>query len=171
MSVVSPPRHTYIPDSVIWPGVDALATCLCQELIRSGLPETCFCGVVAGEVAFDLAEEDRGLAWVRLVQVFPSTTFPIGATGVRSCMAPLVAEVEVGVMRCFPAAKQGEQGTETEHWNAAQLQQADMMAMYRAVQCCYGKFDEFAIGAYTPIGPDGGYLGGTWQVWLSGWKG
>jgi len=168
VTTLAPPG--YVLDSTIWPGLDALATCLCEELIRSGLPETCFCGVVAGEVAFDVTDDDRGVAWVRLVQAFPSTSFPSPVPGVRSCLAPLVAEVEVGVMRCFPAAKAGDSPTETQQWEQAMLQQADMAAMYRAIQCCYGKFDEFGIGTYTPQGPEGGFVGGSWQVWLSGWR-
>lgn len=161
---------TYTPDGVIWPGLDQLATCLCEELIRSGLPELCFCGVVAGTPALDLTDEDKGMAWVRLLQVYPSTTFPQPTSTPSSCTAPLVAQVEIGVMRCFPAAMDVEHlPTEQEQWDAARLQQADMMAMYRAIQCCYKKFDEFSIGAYTPLGPDGGLVGGTWQVFLTGW--
>lgn len=169
MTVISdaPP---FTQDATIWPGLDQLATCLCEELIRSGLPELCFCGVVAGQPAFDITEEDRGLAWVRLINVHPSLTFPQAAVGRATCTAPLVAEVEIGVMRCFPAAKAGDIPTEIQQWEQARLQHADMMAMYRAIMCCYAKFDDFAISNYTPDGPDGGYVGGTWTVALSGWR-
>lgn len=162
----------YTLDNFIWPGVDALANCLCQEVIRANVPKLCFCGVVAGEVAFDLSDPDQGMAWVRVVQAFPSVSFPQPAVGVQSCLAPLVAELEVGIVHCFPASKDPEDPpTVAQQWDAAMLQQADMMLLYRAVQCCYQKFDEAAIGLYTPIGPDGGLLGGTWQVFISGWKG
>lgn len=170
MTALDVPRHTYVQDVTIWPGLEQLATCLCEELIRSGLPKTCFCGLVAGDPAFDLTDSDEGIAWVRLVQVFPSTTFPQPASGTLTCSANLVAEVEVGVMRCFPAAKAAEFPTEMQQWDQAMLQQADMAAMYRAIQCCYRKFEEFAIGAYVPSGPEGGWVGGSWQVFLSGWR-
>jgi hypothetical protein len=168
-AVAAPP---YVQDPTIWPGLDALATCLCQEVIRAGIPSLCFCGVVAGQVAFDVTDDDRGMAWVRVVQAYPSTSFPQPAIGVRSCLAPLVAELEIGLVHCFPASKDPETvPTEQDQWDAAMLQQADMMVLYRAIQCCYGKFDEYAVGIYQPIGPDGGWVGGTWQVWISGWKG
>lgn len=170
MTVITPPIFT--TDEILWPGIDALANCLCQEVIRSGVPPLCFCGVVAGEVAFDLTDDDTGMAWVRLVQAYPSTTFPQPAVGTQSCLAPLVAELEVGIVHCFPAAKNAEDPPSTgEQWEAARLQQADMMVLYRAIQCCYAKFEEAALGVYTPLGPDGGLVGGQWQVFISGWKG
>lgn len=168
MSVVTPPVHDYVPDRIIWPVLDQLAVCLCEELIRSALPPTCFCGVVAGEPAFDITEDDRGYAWVRLVAVSPTTDFPAPTITSRNCASMLMAQFEVGVMRCFPGALTGEMPTTTEQWEAVRLQQADMAAMYRAIQCCAKKYAEFTLGAYTPVGPDGGYVGGNWTVYALG---
>lgn len=162
---------TYTQDTVVWPALSELASCLCAELVRSEMPPTCFCGVVAGEPAFDLTEQDDGFAWVRLMQVYPSGSFPNPSIDGRSCGYPLVAQVEMGLMYCFPAAKLAEeQPTVEEQWEAARLQSAGLAAMRRAIECCYKKADEFALGAYTPIGPDGGFVGGSWVVFLSGWR-
>lgn len=160
----------YTPDTAIWPGLAELSACLCAEIVRSNLPKTCFCGVVAGEPAFDVTEEDDGFAWVRLIQVYPSASFPDPAIDGRSCAYPLVAEVEIGLMYCFPAAKAGDIPTVEEQWEAARLQAAGMAALRRAIECCYRKAGEFALGTYTAVGPDGGFVGGTWTVFFTGWQ-
>lgn len=159
---------TYTPDTVLWPAIDDLANCLCAELIRSGLPPLCFCGVIAGDPAFDVTEDDRGFAWVRVVSVAPTTTFPQPDLSVRNCAAYLMVQVEVGVMRCFPGALTGDMPTVAEQWEASRLQMADMAAMHRAILCCSKKGSQVVLGAYSPLGPDGGWVGGVWQVYLSG---
>jgi hypothetical protein len=37
------------------------------------------------------------------------------------------------------------------------------------MRCCYDKQEHMVIGQYTPVGPEGGIVGGTFQLWLSGW--
>jgi hypothetical protein len=41
-----------------------------------------------------------------------------------------------------------------------------MAAMLRAIECCLGNASAkgVALGAYTPVGPEGAVVGGTWQV-------
>jgi hypothetical protein len=165
---VSVPVHTYVLDTAIWPALDNLATCLCEELIRSGLPPLCFCGVVAGEPAYDVTDEDRGTAWVRAVTIAPTSAFPAPDTSRLNCGSYIMAQLEIGVMRCFPAAREGIAPTEMEQWEQTRLQMADMAAMRRAVLCCQRNGTEFALGQYTSVGPMGGWVGGTWLVYMLG---
>lgn len=162
----------YLQDSSIWPAVESMAACLCSELDASDLPPTCFCGIMPGSIALDYVDADSGLgmAWVRVVAVYPSTQFPQQETRARSsCAAGLAAELEIGVARCAPQPT--DQGltppTMEQQWEASRLQMADMAAVQRAVQCCYSDSDLVLLGRWTPLGPQGGVLGGTWQVYVS----
>lgn len=164
---------TYADDSAIWPALTELVTCLCSTIEDAGLPPTCFCGLVPGDqVAWDyITDSGEGQAWVRLMNVYPSSAFPAADTTLRSsCASPLAAQVEMGILRCAPMP--GDDGTPpgmSEQWEATRLQMADMRAMYSAVRCCYDKQEAMVLGQYNPVGPAGGIVGGTWQVWLAGW--
>lgn len=166
----------YKEDRFIWPVLQDLANCLCLELAASDLPELCFCGLQAGSTATDeMGDGSMGQAWVRVVRIYPSASFPApvsntaSAASARSCDVGLAAEVEVGVMRCAPPPS--DDGTvpptEDEWWEATRLQMADMAAMHRAIRCCASKSDHVELGTYTPSGPAGGVVGGTWQAFLA----
>ena len=45
------------------------------------------------------------------------------------------------------------------------LQVADMWAMYRAISCCSADFKS-PVG-YETVGPEGGCVGGRWNVLLA----
>jgi hypothetical protein len=153
-----------IDDQGVWPNLLALRDCLCEEIAKSGLPEVCYCDVMPGALApFDFA--DDGQAWVRLVNAFPSLIFPNQSTDLRaSCAAPLAYVIEVGIVRCAPRYDgAGHPPSQAEEFEATRIQMADMAAMRRAIQCCLNRKDA-VLGIYTPIGPDEGGIGGTWQV-------
>jgi hypothetical protein len=171
VSVLVPELWT--DDAKIWPGLTELATCLCSELEEAQLPDLCFCGVLPGaDVPADYVSEDAGMAWVRLMNVYPSTIFPSTDTSLKSCVVPLAAQVEIGVLRCSPSPDDaGTPPSAAAMWEATRLQMADMAAMYRAVRCCYAKGKAMVLGQYTPIGPQGGVVGGTWSVWFEQWQG
>lgn len=154
----------FMEDQLVWPHMLALRNCLCEEIERSGLPSVCFCEVVPGSAAmFDYPE--GGQAWVRLTQAFPSVVFPVQDTNPRgNCGTGLVAVLEVGIIRCAPMPSDGgDMPTAQEQFEATRLQMADMQAIRRAIQCCMGKM-KHVLGAYTPIGPDGNAVGGSWTV-------
>lgn len=145
-----------------------LATCLCAQIIADGLPEVCWCGQVPGEiVSFDYAGDCNdacGMAWVRLIQVYPSTVVGEPSAQPGNCSTLLGFDVEIGIVRCAPVIQEGgEFPSVTEQADAVALQIADMMAMRRAIVCCSGHKD-FLLGPYTPVGPDGGVVGGAWTV-------
>ena len=161
------------PERRLWPMATELASCLCRTIAINGLPAPCFCGVLPGEaVAYDYCapcEGDAcGMAWVRLVAaaersvVFAATT--LAATG-NPCDVSLAATFEIGILRCAPTLKEnGDLPTMADHLAAAELQFADMAAARESALCCFTDRRQIALGAYTPIGPEGGCLGGAWTV-------
>lgn len=167
----APPDGEIRLDRAIWPVVEAMSVCLCTTLDEAGLGDLCYCGPFPGQQAYDqMGEGTLGQAWVRVVRIFPSITFPtIEQTPRRSCGAELAVELELSVMRCAPMPTDSGRvpPTMSEQWDATRLQMADMAAMQRAVQCCYTDSDLVMLGNYTPSGPAGGVVGGAWQVFVS----
>lgn len=143
--------------------IEALAACLCEELESP----TCFCGVFAGADPYDAMGEcegdNCGQAWVRLLAVYPSGGVGVPNTSLNNCGAGLSYDIEIGVLRCAPI--QEEAYTEAEMLEFAQKQYSDMLAMRRAVACC-DALEEYIMAAYAPVGPDGGVIGGVWNLTL-----
>ena len=175
MTTLAPPRADAPDmrlDQAIWPVVEAMSVCLCSTLNDAGLGDNlCFCGIFPGAQAYDqMGEGTAGQAWVRVVRIYPSNTFPqIEQNPRRSCGSDLAVELEIGVLRCAPMPTDAGRipPTMSAQWDATRLQMADMAAMQRAVQCCYSDSDLVMLGNYTPAGPTGGVVGGTWQVFVS----
>lgn len=108
-----------------------------------------------------------GLAWVRLVNTYPSTEFPDQDVTFSRCPPPQWAVVlEMGIARCAPTADATDIPS-CEEWTAATAAQlADRAAMIRAV-CCLEQVDTDRMvlrGLYTPQAVEGGCLSGTLQV-------
>lgn len=174
MTILTPEREagTFRLDRAVWPVVEAMSVCLCSTLSDDGLgDDLCFCGIFPGSQAYDqMGDGTAGQAWVRVVRVFPSNTFPqIEQSPRRSCGADLAVELEIGVLRCAPMPTDSGRvpPSMSAQWDATRLQMADMASMQRAVQCCYRDSDLVMLGNYTPTGPQGGIVGGTWQVLVS----
>lgn len=148
-------------DTVFWPFLLDLRSCLCNELAVSAPEQSlCLCSVVPGVPDFAGVVNGKGQAWVRLVSVFPSSSPPAVDTTMTNCDAPLAATVEVGVVRCSPVA--GTRQVPQDAWEAsAELVMSDMMAIYRAI-CCTGR--TIYRSSYTPYGPQGGVVGGFWSI-------
>jgi len=162
-----------IEDVLIYPRLVELAGCLCEEIERSGLfagQELCFCGLAFGDlVPIDLLEKKgvgSGVAWVRLNQAYPSAEFPIPDQGTGTCATLLAYEIEIAIARCIPLLdRNGKPPTVAQSLEAARLQMADMAAMRRAVECCFGNSDtDYTLVQYTPIPVSGAVGGGVWQV-------
>jgi hypothetical protein len=152
----------------VWPAMTSLISCLCQEVTASGLPELCFCGLLPGEnVPGDYVTEDGGMGWVRLVSAYPSVVFP-GQDSTATCVSPLAFELEIGLLYCAPVIDQfGEPPSVVSQFEATRVQTAAMAAMRRALVCCLRPGVDAVLGAYTPMGPEGQVVGGTWQVFVS----
>lgn len=154
--------------------LEELAECLCKELEKHD-PPVCFCGVLAGgTVALDRVGEcetdgQNGMAWTRLALTYPVKTIGRIDETLRNCGAGMGFEVELGVMRLAPdwgMENVLEPPSAAEELAAARLATDDMLAMYRAIQCCLDDTD-YVAQAYRPAGPQGGVVGGTINVVLA----
>lgn len=159
-------------DRWVWPVMTRLAECLCTEIAAAGLPPTCLCGIMPGEVvdaSYVTAKE--GMAWVRMAGGYPYNTFPNATLDGTTCAMPLAFELEVGAMWCAPVARdsRGNPPTMEAQFAAAEIQVAAMAAMHRAIICCMpSERATAALGQYTPAGPEGGVVGGSWSVVVAG---
>lgn len=175
MTVTTPRPAAATPDlrtdRSVWPTMTRLAECLCRELIESGLPPTCFCGVLPGEVAdASYVTNTQGMAWVRLVGVYPYRLFPAADLTLANCAAPLAYELEVGALWCAPVARdaRGNPPTLVAQFAATEIQVAAMAAMHRAIVCCMPRERGTAsLGQYQPVGPEGATVGGVWALYVA----
>jgi hypothetical protein len=67
------------------------------------------------------------------------------------------------VLRCISIEEDGGVMDPADMLAAVNQQIEDMMAMRRALLCC-DAIESSVMGLYTPVGPDGGLVGGTWLV-------
>jgi hypothetical protein len=161
--VTTIPPEGYVEDDAIWPLMVQMHQCLCETLTERGLmPGACFCGILPGDQA--VWDYSDGMAWVRLVDSYPSTAFPAANTTPRvSCSAMLVATLEVGLLQCAPQmGGDGSLPTQEAQMEASRLQIAGMRALQQAIACC--DLPLIVLGTYTPQGPQGGLVGGFWQI-------
>jgi len=171
-----------VEDSIVYPTLISLAACLCQEMEAAKTPALCSCGVVAGNVVLDFCGGGcdgngcGGQAWVRFIDAYPSSTFPTVDSTLSNCKAPLAFNIEIGTARCAPVGDNSAVNGYTppslsESLGAVRIQLADMAAMRRAIQCCFGANDrDYILGPYTQFEVSGGgCVGGafTIAVWES----
>lgn len=165
MTVVDTELRT---DTLVWPTMTAIAECLCTELVASGLPPTCLCGVLPGEaIDASYVTSSEGMAWVRLANAFPYNAFPNASLSGNPCVMPLGFELEIGALWCAPVSRdsRGNPPRPEDQAATAEIQVAAMAAMHRAIVCCLpNERAQVAMGAYTPTGPEGGVVGGTWSL-------
>ena len=157
-----PVPEGYVEDDAIWPLMVQMQQCLCETLTERGLmPGDCFCGILPGDSA--IWDFQSGAAYVRLVDVYPSTTFPAANTNPgTSCAAMLVATLEVGLTQCIPINADGSPLTQVQQMEVSRHQMAGMRAVQQAIACC--DIPLVVLGTYTPVGPQGGLVGGFWQI-------
>jgi hypothetical protein len=144
-----------------------VAACLCAQIQIDGLPEPCFCGVVPGEaIAIDYAGDCAplcGMAWVRLSNVYSAASVGVASVLPGNCGRSTGIDIEVGIVRCISAGdSDGSPPSPEELQDATELQLADAMVLQRTLICC-DALDSGSIimGTYTPVGPQGGVVGGT----------
>lgn len=148
--------------------IEKVATCLCAALVAAGGPPVCFCGVLAGEaIAADYGapcDNACGMAWVRMINAYPSKVLGAQNTDEGNCDLMLGIDFEVGVLRCITVGDDAGNPPTPAQWLAAsQLQMSDLMAMRSALVCCgFGR--DMIVGIYTPIGPQGAMVGGSFQA-------
>lgn len=150
--------------------LDLLLDSLVEELRDAGTEDVCAAAVYPGDaVPLDYAE--CGVqAWVRLVAASPTIGFPNNDITADSCAWRLAYEVEMGVVRPSPIPETVlstvDLPDDAENTAAAGLQLSDMMAMHHALIGARQEIEHLLPGSYTPIGPVGGAVGGTWSLTL-----
>lgn len=143
--------------------------------IRAKGREDDYCSITVqpgNAVVFDFGPESgcSGMAWVRLVAANPSASFPNADVGVNNCAYSLAYTVEVGMLGPAPSLEDRLGNfvlpEDTDLFEASMRQADEMQMMYDAIRT--SGIREKVIGDYTPQGPDGGVLGGTWTVVVGG---
>lgn len=170
---------TFREDEFLYPKMIELSACLCTEIEASGLPGVCSCGPIVGTLVLDYCSNCKekgcsGQAWVRLVDAFPSIDFPSPVSQPQNCNAPMAYMIEVGIVRCKPLGTNTQlrgfvPPTIEQNVDALRLQLADLAALRRAIQCCFGNGDTtYVMGNYAAAPPDGDCLGGYINVTVWG---
>lgn len=108
------------------------------------------------------------MAWVRHLTSYPSVSFPAGDVSLDSCHSTLAHSMEVGIIRPAPIPESDgsevELPDDLEHLNTAFDLADDMILMRDAITRAAKTIDLVILGSYTPVGPEGGAVGGTWTV-------
>jgi hypothetical protein len=149
-----------------------LAECLCAQIQdpENGVPDVCFCGVVPGDQAVANYAGDCndvcGMAWVRLVQMYPMAVIGQADATPGNCGVGVGIDVEVGILRCIEFGdEQGNLPPPAVLLAATQLQIADALVMRKAIYCCDAiPSKEAIVTPYAPTGPLGGLVGGMMTV-------
>jgi len=155
-----------------------VASCLCAQIITDGSPEPCFCGVVPGDsvvLAYATDCESRdGMAWVRLISMYPSSTLGEQAFVPGNCTGGIGAEVELGIVRSYPVSGDGEEPPPAVLEEIVRQQVKDAMTLYRTVMPCFANRWArlgMVIGG-ARFGPGGGFgklKGSSGLAWSSAW--
>lgn len=145
-----------------------LVDCVCSQLATNGAGPTCWCGLYAGQnVAWDYCSDcgndQCGMGWIRVVNVYPYEIFPQQVVEAR-CVRPLAWAVEVGALRCLPIPHDGGPLPVPTMADVALAQYRDIEALHAAIQCC--ELPLHALGPYQPVGPEGGCVGGFWLAYI-----
>ena len=111
----------------------------------------------------------QGQASVRLAQLYPSDPFPAPLVDLSRCWAMTwAAQYELVVYRCSGVVDDdGEPPSAERVEHDAQVVMSDAAAMVRAIGCCFagGPCGNGVVpGAWTPISPNGGCMGGAMTV-------
>ena len=168
-----------VADPVAAPVLAAVLDCvldLYDELQPQGITTPCAAAVVSGgapalDRGMDQADGCCGQLWVRLVSLYPSAAFPEQDALPRALEDMAWAVVlEVGVVRPAPVIQEvaGEAVLPPmeEEQEAAAVAVTDAAIIRQALMSNYAQDQDVAVvlGAYTPLGPDGGIVGGATTV-------
>lgn len=108
-----------------------------------------------------------GQLWTRLVDLYPSKTFPDPDVTPHGEELSWAVVLEVGLVRPAPIIREvggsAVLPTPAEEQDAASVAVVDAAIIREALLNRYAGAEDVAIvlGAFTPFGPDGGVVGGT----------
>lgn len=123
-----------------------------------------------GDVAYDFDGDCKGIAWVTLISANPSVSFPVADLSVDSCAYSLAFTVEVGMIGPAPVLEDHlgdfQVPSDVDQFEASMKQARELQLMHRALQ--RANIPEKVIGAYAPVPPNSGVMGGTWTISIGG---
>jgi hypothetical protein len=148
--------------------LSAILACYCQQLNLNPNPPSECCLVTGAPVVGDCC---AGFAWVRVLNIYPTRSFPALDQTPDRCIPPVWAmQVELGIDRCAPAIcdTAGNPCCDSELVGVAQ-QLLDRDAMIRALYCCLPaldepgapRMDEILTGPWVANGAEGGCYSST----------
>lgn len=136
--------------------------------VGEAVGDICSYGLTIGEtyVPFDPDPEDEceedevqcNQLWVRVTGITPSNTEIEGWDG--SCAMGTSIGLEVGVIRCLEVPEGGEAPYASDVLVAATQAMTDMTLVRCAALSCE-VWDGLDVGDWTPLGPQGGQVGGV----------
>jgi len=111
----------------------------------------------------------EGMAWVQIVSVGPTEAFPgIFQGAMRQPPPEFVLEMNVGILRCAAVLDDQGRAPSSEKMTADGMKvQRDRAIVAEAIRCCFLEQADpgtFSIGSWTPLGPQGGCVGGTTSI-------
>lgn len=161
-------------DTMVLPLAEDLLACLCEAVAEGPNPPASCCLRPGTNVAQGVSEfEDEcceGLAWVRVVRVFPSggdIGFPEVNQATTACSPPSYGiELEMGIYRCAPTGDATNLPT-CDEWTAATEQVLHDAASMRRAWCCFRDNhanDAKLVNQWIPVNVQGGCTGGTISI-------
>lgn len=164
---------TVVADPIAWPLIGDMVACLEQQVGCVDDPPAVVSARPGDRIELLISEADdeccNGLAWVRLVSIYPSSDFPGADTEASNCGPRGWAVVlEIGVARCAPTPDTTRVPTAEEWTEITGKVMADAAAIRRTV-LCFKTLPEredtmWLVGGYTPLPTEGGCVGGSMQV-------
>jgi hypothetical protein len=113
-------------------------------------------------------ESCGSMAWVRHISSYPSVRFPSSDVSLENCHSTLAHIIEMGIIRPTPIPESDGSNVElpddVAHLNTSLDLADDMILMKDSIARAAQSIDFAILGSYTPLGPEGGAVGGTWQV-------
>lgn len=161
-----------VVDPVAQPILDALLLCLENEIERVPVPPAVVCLRVGDRVDLLIAQGRdeccEGLAWIRLVQIYPSSDFPAVDETYLKCQLGWAVVVELGVVRCAPIGDENDLPTCNQWTELANSITADTAALRRTLMRFKALDDyrhtPYVPGTWEPMTTEGGCAGGAMLV-------
>lgn len=159
------------PCDVLFPWAALMRDCVCASLEASVGGPVCQCMLTAGtSTAYDNC--CQGQAWIRVVSVYPSKSFPTpDGSRFRCDHQMMAAELEIGVVRCAPTMDDdGNPPSVQAIEESFRVVHSDRVRVMRALSCCFRPeqgCEVINIGQWTPVAEQGGCVGGMTDVTIS----
>lgn len=117
----------------------------------------------------DRSPDGDGQAWVAVERVYPTDPFPLEVVEPMRCgPSEYAAALAVGVLRCAHTVDdRGRSPSAEKVTGDAEEVARDRQAALTAILCGFlpdADPGTWQLGQWTPLGPDGGCVGGLWRL-------